>query len=96
MSEEVKDALTVGVDPLSLDVVLNHFKLKTNDKGEGCIAFTPTQARSLAFVLLKQADVAQAMSDQVRLNQSVEDYRAKQARARQAIQDTEAIKGKVQ
>ena len=86
-----EEAMTVGVDPLSLDVVINHFKLKSDSEGNGYIAFTPNQARSLAFVLLNQAEVAQVLANQVMFSQNLEEFRARQSRVTQSLLEAKSV-----
>lgn len=41
------------------DVVINHPRLTTDSEGRGFIVFSPSQARGLAAILVKQAAIAE-------------------------------------
>ena len=56
--DKVTGVLEVGTNGNG-EVVINHPDLKPDKKGVGHIVFSPRQARNLARLLLKQADIAE-------------------------------------
>jgi len=57
--DKVKGVLEVGRNEVH-EVVINHPDLEPDENGVGHIIFSPTQARNLAFCLVKQAYYAEA------------------------------------
>jgi hypothetical protein len=56
----VAGMLEVGRTPDTHEVTINHADLKPDENGVGHIIFSPSQARYLANLLIKQADHAEA------------------------------------
>ena len=55
--------LEVGLTPDGREVIINHPDLLPDANGVGHIVFSPAQARNLARLLLRKADLCEATLD---------------------------------
>lgn len=69
----MKGFLEVGTDGDGY-VMLRHPQMDVDEDGRGWIAFSPTQARCLAALLLKHADVCDGADHDLTANRLIVDW----------------------